>query len=134
ARQATRNSSRSRSTCRRARSLSLSRRSCRARASSAGNAKESHRRAPGEDQPPPAHISTSSPIVATDASAHAPLRARRSLSSYLMPAAAGLLLTLLLVWLVVNLVQEPSYFVTISFIGLTNGAVYALVALGYTLG
>jgi branched-chain amino acid transport system permease protein len=50
-----------------------------------------------------------------------------------MPAAAGLLLTLLVVWLVVNLVQEPSYFVTISFIGLTNGAVYALVALGYTL-
>ncbi|TML96780.1 MAG: branched-chain amino acid ABC transporter permease [Actinobacteria bacterium] len=46
---------------------------------------------------------------------------------------AGLLLTLLLVWLVVNLVKEPSYFVTISFIGLTNGAVYALVALGYTL-
>ncbi len=50
-----------------------------------------------------------------------------------MPAMAGLLLTLLLVWLVVNLVKEPSYFVTISFIGLTNGAVYALVALGYTL-
>jgi branched-chain amino acid transport system permease protein len=50
-----------------------------------------------------------------------------------MPAAAGLLLTLLVVWLVVNLVKEPSYFVTISFIGLTNGAVYALVALGYTL-
>jgi branched-chain amino acid transport system permease protein len=46
---------------------------------------------------------------------------------------AGLLLTLLVVWLVVNLVKEPSYFVTISFIGLTNGAVYALVALGYTL-
>jgi branched-chain amino acid transport system permease protein len=50
-----------------------------------------------------------------------------------MPAMAGLLLTLLVVWLVVNLVKEPSYFVTISFIGLTNGAVYALVALGYTL-
>jgi branched-chain amino acid transport system permease protein len=50
-----------------------------------------------------------------------------------MPAMAGLLLALLVVWLVVNLVKEPSYFVTISFIGLTNGAVYALVALGYTL-
>ncbi len=50
-----------------------------------------------------------------------------------MPTAAGVLLTLLVVWLVVNLVKEPSYFVTISFIGLTNGAVYALVALGYTL-
>jgi branched-chain amino acid transport system permease protein len=50
-----------------------------------------------------------------------------------MPATAGLLLGLLVLWLGVNLVKEPSYFVTISFIGLTNGAVYALVALGYTL-
>ena len=32
-----------------------------------------------------------------------------------------------------NFVKSPSYFFTISFIGLTNGAVYALVALGYTL-
>jgi branched-chain amino acid transport system permease protein len=44
-----------------------------------------------------------------------------------------LLLALLAVWLVVNFVKGPSYFVTIAFIGLTNGAVYALVALGYTL-
>ena len=50
-----------------------------------------------------------------------------------MPATATLLLGLLVLWLVVNLVKDPSYFVTISFIGLTNGAVYALVALGYTL-
>jgi branched-chain amino acid transport system permease protein len=50
-----------------------------------------------------------------------------------MPATAGLLIGLLVLWLVVNLVKEPSYFFTISFIGLTNGAVYALVALGYTL-
>ena len=33
----------------------------------------------------------------------------------------------------VNFVKGPAYFVTIAFIGLTNGAVYALVALGYTL-
>jgi branched-chain amino acid transport system permease protein len=50
-----------------------------------------------------------------------------------MPAAAAFLLALLLFWLVVNLVKAPAYFFTISFIGLTNGAVYALVALGYTL-
>jgi branched-chain amino acid transport system permease protein len=49
------------------------------------------------------------------------------------PAAAALLLGLLLVWLAVNFVKGPAYFFTISFIGLTNGAVYALVALGYTL-
>src|SRR5206468_195924 len=71
--------------------------------------------------------------VAIDVSAHAPLRAKRSLSCYAMPAAAALLLGLLLLWLGVNFVKGPAYFFTISFIGLTNGAVYALVALGYTL-
>jgi branched-chain amino acid transport system permease protein len=50
-----------------------------------------------------------------------------------MPAAAVLLLGLLVLWLAVNFEKGPAYFFTISFIGLTNGAVYALVALGYTL-
>jgi branched-chain amino acid transport system permease protein len=50
-----------------------------------------------------------------------------------MPLAATALVALLVFWLGVNLVKSPSYFVTIGFIGLTNGAVYALVALGYTL-
>jgi branched-chain amino acid transport system permease protein len=50
-----------------------------------------------------------------------------------MPAVAALLVGILVVWLVVNFVKGPSYFVTIAFIGLTNGALYALVALGYTL-
>jgi branched-chain amino acid transport system permease protein len=71
--------------------------------------------------------------VATDVSAHAPLRARRSPTSFVMPVMAVLLLGALATWLVVNFVKAPAYFFTISFIGLTNGAVYALVALGYTL-
>jgi branched-chain amino acid transport system permease protein len=50
-----------------------------------------------------------------------------------MPLMAGLLVALLFTWLAVNFVKGPAYFFTISFIGLTNGAVYALVALGYTL-
>ena len=50
-----------------------------------------------------------------------------------MPVLGSLLLTLLFVWLGVNLVKGPAYFFTIALIGLTNGAVYALVALGYTL-
>jgi branched-chain amino acid transport system permease protein len=50
-----------------------------------------------------------------------------------MPLAAGLLLVALVLWLAVNFEKGPAYFFTISFIGLTNGAVYALVALGYTL-
>ncbi|MFL5909320.1 MAG: branched-chain amino acid ABC transporter permease [Gaiellaceae bacterium] len=71
--------------------------------------------------------------MATHAQTEVSLRRRRSYSSYVMPAFAALLVGLLLVWLVVNFVQGPSYFVTIAFIGLTNGALYALVALGYTL-
>src|SRR2546429_2449349 len=50
-----------------------------------------------------------------------------------MPVAASLLLAILGVWLVGNFVKGPAYFTNIAFIGLTNGAVYALVALGYTL-
>src|SRR2546430_12980736 len=50
-----------------------------------------------------------------------------------MPTLAMLLVGLLFVWLIVNFARGPSYFFTISFIGLTNGALYALVALGYTL-
>jgi branched-chain amino acid transport system permease protein len=49
-------------------------------------------------------------------------------------AVGGLLLvTLLFVWLLVNLVKTPSDFVEVFLIGLTTGCIYALVALGYTL-
>jgi len=71
--------------------------------------------------------------MATHAHTEVSLRRRRSYGSYVMPAFAALLVGLLLFWLVVNFVKGPSYFVTIAFIGLTNGALYALVALGYTL-
>jgi branched-chain amino acid transport system permease protein len=50
-----------------------------------------------------------------------------------MPVIAFLLVALLVAWLVVNFVKGPAYFVNIAFIGLTQGALYALVALGYTL-
>jgi branched-chain amino acid transport system permease protein len=71
--------------------------------------------------------------VATNAHIEAPLRLRRTFGSYFMPVMATLLLSALVAWLAVNFVKGPAYFITISFIGLTNGAVYALVALGYTL-
>src|SRR5215210_7926903 len=61
------------------------------------------------------------------------IRLRRPASGYLLPVFAALLIGLLLVWLGVNLAKEPENFGTVFFIGLTNGAVYALVALGYTL-
>jgi branched-chain amino acid transport system permease protein len=40
---------------------------------------------------------------------------------------------LIVFWLGANLVNDTSEFFNVLFIGLTNGAVYALVALGYTL-
>ena len=43
------------------------------------------------------------------------------------------LVAVVIVWLVVNAFKTPELFFNVFFIGLTNGAVYALVALGYTL-
>jgi branched-chain amino acid transport system permease protein len=43
------------------------------------------------------------------------------------------LVALIGVWLVVNLVKEPAEFINVGLIGLTNGLIYGLVALGYTL-
>jgi branched-chain amino acid transport system permease protein len=40
---------------------------------------------------------------------------------------------LLVLWVVMNFIQDPSEFLNVLLIGLTNGAVYGLVALGYTL-
>jgi branched-chain amino acid transport system permease protein len=71
--------------------------------------------------------------VATHAHTEARPRPRRSVLSYLTPLMATMLVGLLFFWLAINFAKGPAYFVTISFIGLTNGAVYALVALGYTL-
>src|SRR5437773_7716836 len=40
---------------------------------------------------------------------------------------------LLLAWLIKNAIDTPQDFFNVLLIGLTTGAVYALVALGYTL-
>jgi branched-chain amino acid transport system permease protein len=71
--------------------------------------------------------------VATHAHIETPVRTRRPVAAYVTPVMAAALLGVLILWLGVNFVKGPAYFFTISFIGLTNGAVYALVALGYTL-
>jgi branched-chain amino acid transport system permease protein len=39
----------------------------------------------------------------------------------------------LFVWLIGNFISDPAEFINVFFIGLTNGSVYGLVALGYTL-
>ena len=71
--------------------------------------------------------------MAIHAQTEALIEPRRPLVSYVMPLLAATLLGLLVLWLAVNFYRGPAYFFTIGFIGLTNGAVYALVALGYTL-
>jgi len=71
--------------------------------------------------------------VITEASRETTIRLRRPASAYVQLGFAALLIGLLLVWLIGNFVKGPADFMTVFFIGLTNGAVYALVALGYTL-
>ena len=51
---------------------------------------------------------------------------RRSSSAWRSSALVG-------IWLVVNFIQGPAEFVNVGLIGLTNGTIYGLVALGYTL-
>jgi branched-chain amino acid transport system permease protein len=43
------------------------------------------------------------------------------------------LVGLVVLWLVVNFVKEPTQFIDVALIGLTNGMIFGLVALGYTL-
>lgn len=47
--------------------------------------------------------------------------------------SATILLALVAVWLGVNLVNNPAQFFTVAIDGLKNGALYALIALGYTM-
>ena len=43
------------------------------------------------------------------------------------------ILAMLIFWLVLNLLKAPSQFAAVTLIGLSNGILYALIALGYTL-
>jgi branched-chain amino acid transport system permease protein len=57
----------------------------------------------------------------------------RPLAQLVMPVLGALLVALLVLWLAVNLVKTPEEFYRLFLIGLTNGAIYGLVALGYSL-
>jgi branched-chain amino acid transport system permease protein len=49
-------------------------------------------------------------------------------------SAIGLVLVgIVVLWMLVNLVRDPSEFAFVFLIGLTNGTIFGLVALGYTL-
>jgi branched-chain amino acid transport system permease protein len=60
-------------------------------------------------------------------------RPRRSTSDWLRLVFGVLLVGGFAWWLIGKAIEEPERFVEVTLIGLTNGQVYALVALGYTL-
>jgi branched-chain amino acid transport system permease protein len=53
--------------------------------------------------------------------------------SGIVPLIGFALVGLIGLWLFVNFVQDPTEFVNVGLIGMTNGLIYGLVALGYTL-
>src|SRR6516164_3836421 len=58
---------------------------------------------------------------------------RRPLRSLIVPAIGLGLVAIVVAWLFVNLIKDPTTFLQLTFTGLTRGSLYALVALGYTL-
>jgi branched-chain amino acid transport system permease protein len=70
--------------------------------------------------------------VAADAYAQRVTHRRRP-SEYVVPVLGLALVGLILAWLGYNLYLAPEQFFRVFLIGVTNGALYALVALGYTL-
>jgi branched-chain amino acid transport system permease protein len=70
--------------------------------------------------------------MAVDARVEAPAP-RRPVGSLVAPALGFVLVAIVLAWLGKNLADNPEAFFRVFLIGLSNGALYALVALGYTL-
>ena len=58
---------------------------------------------------------------------------QRIRSSSLVDAIGLLLLAAVLLFLLLKFVEDPTRFLNVAIIGMTNGAIYGLVALGYTL-
>ena len=58
---------------------------------------------------------------------------QRVRSSSLIDAIGLFLLALLVLWLAVKFFQDPTRFINVGILGARNGAIYGLVALGYTL-
>jgi branched-chain amino acid transport system permease protein len=58
---------------------------------------------------------------------------QRIRGSSLIDAIGLVLLGLVILWLLVKFFEDPTRFLNVSIIGATNGAIYGLVALGYTL-
>ncbi len=61
------------------------------------------------------------------------LKPRIKLGAVFERAAASVILALVVFWLGANLVKAPTDLIQVILTGLNNGALYALIALGYTL-
>jgi branched-chain amino acid transport system permease protein len=58
---------------------------------------------------------------------------QRVRGSSLIDLIGLLLLAAVIIWLAVKFFEDPTRFLNVTVIGVTNGAIYGLVALGYTL-
>jgi branched-chain amino acid transport system permease protein len=73
-------------------------------------------------------------VAASTPNVESPLAALRRRQRPGFAVVVGLaLVAVFLVWLAINAVKTPSEFGNVFVIGLTNGSIYALIALGYTL-
>src|SRR3954454_16806526 len=71
--------------------------------------------------------------VATAAPSLVKLRRRARLSDDVAKIAGGIILLGLAVWIVANLIKDPKLFASAFLTGVSNGTLYALIALGYTM-
>ncbi|CAB4788747.1 unannotated protein [freshwater metagenome] len=60
-------------------------------------------------------------------------QARKIRRRYLERTLGSIASVLIIFWLTINFIKSPSQFFQASIIGLSNGVLYALIALGYTL-
>jgi branched-chain amino acid transport system permease protein len=58
---------------------------------------------------------------------------QRVRKSSLVDAVGLVLLAVVILFLLLKFVEDPTRFINVAIIGMTNGAIYGLVALGYTL-
>jgi branched-chain amino acid transport system permease protein len=73
-------------------------------------------------------------MATAESAPRAPVSRRRPPTSQILRWAFGAILLLGVGnWLVGEAIDSPSRFIEVTLIGLTNGSIYALVALGYTL-
>jgi branched-chain amino acid transport system permease protein len=72
-------------------------------------------------------------VATADTAARLPSRRLPPASQLLLWFLGAVLIFGVAAWLIKQAVESPSRFIEVTLIGVTNGSIYALVALGYTL-